>query len=267
MRTRSTAGFLAITSGLVATFLSGSLVVGCGLANTPVQVGTSLSGNWSFAPSTSAVIILNLGFTQGAYETVSAVARLTGASCVSPTTDILLTGSVGGTNQMLLISSPFNGTTLTLKGQVTPDGKEIANASWSFAGGNCSTIGTADVTATDYSEISGTYTGNFADTDGNQLPVSAFLEQTTQPDQNGQFSLSGTATFPNNTCFSEQPTLTTSLVTGSSLSMTYSDPGSGAVLTASGTFNSAATQLTIANWSISGCYCNGDSGTGLLTEQ
>jgi hypothetical protein len=266
MRTRSTAGFLAIASCLVVTFLSGSLVVGCGLANTPVQVGTSLSGNWSFAPSTSSVT-LNLGFTQGAYETVSAVAHLNGSSCVTPATDILLTGSVGGTNQLQLISSPFDGTTLTLKGQVTPDGKEITNASWSFAGGNCSTIGTADVTATDYSEISGTYTGNFVDADANQLPVSAFLEQTTQPDQNGQFSLSGTASFPNNACFSQQPTLTTSLVTGSSLSMTYTDSGSGAVLTASGTFNSTATQLTIANWSISGGSCDGDSGTGTLTEQ
>jgi hypothetical protein len=266
MRTRSTARFLAIASGLVVSLLSGSLVVGCGLANTPLQVGTSLSGNWSFAPNASAVA-LNLGFTQGAYETVSAVAHLNGANCISPTTNILLTGSVGGTNQMLLISSPFNGTTLTLKGQVTPDGKEIANASWSFAGGNCASMGTAEVTATDYSEISGTYNGTFLDAGGNQLPVSAFVEQTTQPDQNGQFSLSGTATFPSNSCFSQQPTLTTSLVTGSNLSMTYTDFGSGATLTASGTFNSAATQLTIANWSIAGGSCNGDSGTGLLTEQ
>ena len=265
MRSRSTAGFLAV-SGLAVSFLSGSLLSGCGLANTAIQVGTSLTGNWSFAPAASAVT-LNLGFTQGAYETVSAVAHLNGTSCVSPATNILLTGSVGGTNQMMLISAPFNGTILTLKGSVTPDGKAIGGATWTFAGGNCASIGSASVTATDYSEISGTYNGTFLDGSGNQLPVSAFLEQTTEPDQNGQFSLSGSASFPNNGCFSQQPTLTTSLVTGSSLSMTYTDPGSAAVLTASGTFNSAATQLTIANWSISGGPCNGDSGTGSLTEQ
>jgi len=265
MRMRGTVRFLAFTSGLVVTLLSGSLVVGCGLANTPIQVGTSLSGNWSFAPNASG-ITLNLGFTQGAYETVSAVAHLSGTSCVSPNTNILLTGSVGGDNQMMLVSSPFSGTTLTLKGSVTPDGKAIGNAAWSFAGGNCGAIGAANVTATDYSAISGTYTGTFLDASGNQLAVSAFLEQTTQPDLNGQFSLSGTASFPNNSCFSQQPTLTTSLVTGSSLSMTYTDPASAAVLTASGTFNSAATQLTIASWSISGGSCNGDTGTGLLSE-
>ena len=235
------------------------------MANTPLQVGTSLSGNWSFAP-TNFGVTLNLGFTQGAYENVSAVARLSGESCVSPTTDILLTGSVGGDNQMMLVSSPFNGTTLTLQGQVTGDGKGIGGATWTFAGGNCN-LGKANVTATNYSNIDGTYTGNFVDGANDQLAISALLEQTTQPDLNGQFSLSGTASFPGNKCFVQQPTLTTSLVTGNSLSMTYTDTVSGAVLTASGTFNGAATQLTITSWSITGGACNGDSGTGTLTEQ
>jgi len=49
--------------------------------------------------------------------------------------------------------------------------------------------------------------------------------------------------------------------------MTYTDPASGAVLTAAGTFNAAATQLTVASWSIAGGQCNGDSGTGSLTLQ
>ena len=261
MQKRSTALFLSFLASL-----GFSLLAGCGKANTPIQVGTSLSGNWSFAPSNYGTI-LNLGFTQGAYETVSAIARLNGVSCVSPTTDILLTGSVGGDNQMMLVSAPFNDTTLTLQGQVTPDGKGIAAATWTFAGGNCGTRGKADVTATDYTAIDGTYTGNFVDASSNQLAISALLEQTTQPDLNGQFSLSGTANFPGNKCFVEQPTLTTSLVTGNSLSMTYTDTASGAVLNASGTFNGAATQLTITNWSITGGACNGDSGTGLLTEQ
>jgi hypothetical protein len=261
MQNRGTAVFLS-----VLTALGFACVAGCGTANTPIQVGTSLSGNWSFAPGNYGVI-LNLGFTQGAYETVSAVARLNGVSCVSPATDILLTGSVGGDNQMMLVSTPFNGTTLTLQGQVTGDGKGIAGATWAFAGGNCNTLGKADVTATNYSNINGTYTGNFVDASNDQLAVSALLEQTTQPDLNGQFSLSGTASFPGNKCFAQQPTLTTSLITGNSLSMTYTDTASGAMLNASGTFNGAATQLTITNWSIAGGACNGDSGTGMLAEQ
>jgi hypothetical protein len=241
------------------------VLAGCGMANTPLQVGTSLSGNWAFANSSN--VVLNLGFLQGAYETVSAVGRLSGSSCVSPTSDILLTGSVGLDNKMMLVSSPFSGTTLTLQGEVSPDGKGIAAASWTFAGGNCASLGQASVTATDYSPINGTYTGTFVDGSANSLPVSALLEQTSQPDLNGQFSLSGTATFPQNNCFKNQPSVTTSTVTGSSLAMTYTDAGSSTTLTAVGTFNAQATQLTITNWSISGGPCNGDAGTGLLAVQ
>jgi hypothetical protein len=242
-----------------------SLLTGCGMANTPVQVGTSLSGNWAFVPTTSNVV-LNLGFTQGAYETVSAVARLNGSSCMSPTTDILLTGSVGGDNQMLLVSSPFGGTTLTLQGQVSGDGKSMAAATWSFAGGSCASLGQASVAATNYSSINGTYTGTFVD-GSSTIAVSSLLQQTSQPDLNGQFSLSGTTTFPNNNCFVDQPSIQTSLVTGNSLTMTYTDTASGTVLTAAGTFNSAASTLTITNWAIKGGSCNGDSGTGSLTAQ
>jgi len=264
MLNRRTASFLAGSAGLAFALVT-SFATGCGIVSPSLLVGTSLAGNWTFTGSSG--VTLNLGFTQGAYESVSAIARLSGTSCISSSTNIQLTGSVGGDNQMTLISSPFGGTTLTLQGQVTPDGKGIAGATWSFTGGSCASLGSAKLTATNYSDIAGTYTGNFTDQSGNQLPVSALLDQTTQPDQNGQFSLSGTATFPTNGCFVQQPTITTSMVTGNSLSMTYADSGSAATLTASGTFNSAATQLTISSWSIAGGPCNGDSGTGQLTEQ
>ncbi|HEX3663472.1 MAG TPA: hypothetical protein VHU89_18700 [Acidobacteriaceae bacterium] len=259
MRNRFAFCFLASVGGLAMVLLTG-----CGQINSPLRVGTALAGNWTFAPSSSSVI-LNLGFTQGAYETVSAVGRIEGSSCVSSQTDILLTGSVDANDNVTLVSAPFGGTTLTLKGQVAANGKGMAAANWSFAGGACAALGTTDVTATNYSTIGGTYQGTFIDKDDNPLQVSAFLQQTTQPDQNGQFSVSGTASFPSINCFTLQPTVTSSLVTGSSLSMTYTDPGSGAVLKTTGTFNSAASQLTIASWSITGGTCNGDSGTGTMS--
>ncbi len=258
MQNRFFSCLVAVTGGVAFVLLTG-----CGQINPSLRVGTALAGNWTLAPASSSVV-LNLGFTQGAYETVSAVGRLEGTSCVTPQTNILLTGSVDATNNVTLVSAPFGGTTLTVKGQVAANGKGMAAASWSFAGGDCATLGKTDVTATNFSTIGGTYLGTFIDRDNNPLGVSAFLQQTTQPDANGQFAVSGTATFPANTCFTGQPTVTSSLVTGSSLSMTYTDPGSGAVLTATGSFNSAATTLTIANWAIVGGACNGDSGTGSL---
>lgn len=240
-----------------------ALLAGCGQINSPLRVGTAMAGNWSFANSSN--VVLNLGFTQGSYETVSAVGRLEGTSCAGTGTDILLTGSVDGDNNATLISSAFGGTTLTIKGQVAANGKGMAGATWAFAGGACASLGTGNVTATNYNTIGGTYLGTFTDANNNPIGVSTFLQQTTQPDPNGQFSMSGSATFPANMCFTQQPTVTSALVTGDSLSVTLTDPGSGAVLTASGTFNSAATQLTIASWKIVGGSCNGDSGTGSLT--
>jgi len=249
-------------SGL-ALLSSTFILTGCGVKNPPLQVGSSVSGNWAFTTATPGMA-LNVGFMQGAYETVSAVARLDGASCISPTTDIVLSGSIDASNNMTLVSAPFSGTTLTLRGQLAANGQAMTGTSWRFAGGGCGQMGAQNVTATDYSAISGTYSGDFTDTDGNTLPVSALLEQTTQPNSDGQFTLSGTAQFPPNACFVQQPTLTESQVTGSSLSMTYSDPGSKAVLTAVGTFNSSATLLKISAWSISGGNCSGDAGTGSL---
>ena len=256
--------FSALTAGLLLL-----LAAGCGVQTPPLQTGTPLSGNWSFQAQSKAQnqpLTLNLGFTQGSYETVSAVARLNGASCVSPATNILLTGSVSGNNALTLVSQPFGGTTLVLQGEVAATGNAIGGATWSFKGGSCGSLGQMNVAATDYSQISGQYSGNFTDTSGNSLPVEATLLQTTQPNANGQFTLSGTATFPSNTCFVDQPTLTSSVVTGDALSMTYADSSGGAVLTAAGTFNSTATQLTISHWSIAGGNCDGDSGTGVLTE-
>lgn len=256
-----------LCSSSFLAFIGPALVLlsGCGVKNPPLQVGSSLAGNWSFAPANSTMA-LNLGFTQGSYETVSAVARLSGASCLSPTTDIILSGSVTPTNEVTLVSAPVNGSVLTLKGQVAEDGDGMAGATWSFTGGNCGSLGRANVAATDYAEIAGNYQGTFTDTAGDRIPVKAFLQQTTLPNGDGQFNLTGTATFPSNTCFVQQPTVTESVVTGPNLSMTYVDPGSGAVLTAAGTFNSTATQLTITNWSIQGGACDGDTGAGLMTS-
>lgn len=246
--------------GLASAFLTG-----CGVHNPALQVGTALSGNWAFTGNNGSPA-LNLGFMQGAYENVTAVAHLTGADCMNPSTDILLTGSVGGENQLILVSQPFAGTTLVVKGDVAANGQGITGATMELSGGTCASLGALSATATNFTQIAGTYSGTFTDNSGDKIPVTAFLEQTTEPNGDGQFTLSGTATFPDNTCFTDQPTLTQSLVTGENLSMTYVDPGTGAVLAASGTLNSAATQLTITAWSITGGNCGGDSGTGLLTS-
>jgi hypothetical protein len=240
---------------------------GCSTISTN-SPAPSITGNWAFtAPppqNAPAAVTLNAGFTESTSGTVSAVAHLTGTSCLPPTTGIVLSGSVGSNNNLALTSQPFAGTTLSLNGQLATAGTVISGATWSFSGGSCAALGSATVTATHFDQIDGTYTGNFVDSGNNQLAVSATLTQTTQP-VNGQYQLSGSASFPGNPCFT-QPIVTNSLVTGSSLSTTYTDQVSGAVIVATGTFNSTATQLTVTNWQVTGGLCDGDTGTGFLSE-
>src|SRR5665213_1747045 len=143
-----------------AASLALSLVVGCNstLFTLP-QPGTALSGNWTFTtPSSQAnALTLNAGVVALANGTVTAVAHLTGTSCVTATTAISLAGSVNDADELVLTSQPFSGTTLTLKGLVAGTGKSITGATWTFSGGSCSSLGTHPIVSTDYSNINGTY--------------------------------------------------------------------------------------------------------------
>jgi hypothetical protein len=161
---------------------------------------------------------------------------------------------------------------LSIHGQLAEDGKSISKASYGVSGGACafpqtSGSASAQAVATQYDAISGTYSGSFVDPDGNSLAVTATLTQTTQPDANGTFHLTGSANFASGNCI-DSPVVTDSLVTGSSLSATYTQTVNGVTSTVvgSGTFNADATVLTITNWTLSG-GCGADSGTGVLTKQ
>lgn len=257
----------AFRFGSLCTSLLAIACAGC-TATHMAGPAANVTGNWQFtsqpASSSSSQITLNAGLSSQVNGQVSAVAHLNGASCTSASTPITMAGTLNGFGQLTLTSQPFGGTVLTIKGEIPAGSSKLTNTTLAFSGGSCGSLGARPADGTQYSQINGTYTGNFVDGGGNQLPVTATLTQTTQPDANGQFHLSGSASFPNNPCFT-QPIVTDSLVTGSSMSTTYAQ--GNATITAVGTFNADATQLTVTNWQVSGGLCDGDSGTGLLTEQ
>lgn len=257
----------AFRFGSLCTSLLVFAVAGCTATRMSGPVA-NLTGNWSFtaqpASSTSSQLTLNAGLSSQVNGQVTAVAHLTGASCASASTPITMAGTLNGFGQLTLVSQPFDGTVLTIKGEIPAGASKLTQTTLTFKGGSCGSLGARPADSTQYSQINGTYTGSFVDAGGDQLPVTATLTQTTQPDSNGQFHLSGSASFPNNPCFS-QPIVTDSLVTGSSMSTTYAQ--GNATITAVGTFNADATQLTVSNWQVSGGLCDGDTGAGLLTEQ
>jgi hypothetical protein len=255
------------------------LIAGCSSSMRQPILNPDLvpvSGNWQLASSSPQAASLPQlsGALSGNSTAITGLFHTTASgACITPQTIVILSGKADAQRNLFLISSPFdNGSILTIRGVLAPDGHSMLNASYNVVGGACAFTpenGTsvAPMIAAQYQAISGSYAGNFVDGDGDSLPVTAILTQTTQPDANGAFHLTGNATFPGNPCLTA-PVITDSTVTGSSLSATYSQQQNGVTNTvvASGTFNADASILTITNWTLSG-GCGADNGTGLLTKQ
>ncbi len=265
---------LLLTSSFLLIFLAGC---GSGRILTPAPAApfAAIAGNWVLAPtqpgtsvsSSTGVPSLTGSFTaQG--DQVSGLFHFTGTPrCLPAGSALQLTGAMDGKGQLHLTSQPIDGAVYTVQGQISTDGRSLTGASYSLTGDGCSAAsGTA--AGTMYAPVSGTYTGTFTDSTGVAIPVSTTLTQSSTPDSNGQFHLTGNATFSNNPCFAS-PVLTDSLVTGSTLSASYTElqgPISSTV-TATGTLNSNATMLTVSAYAVKGGACDGNSGTGVLTKQ
>ena len=155
---------------------------------------------------------------------------------------------------------------LTLNGSFDAGSRTLKNATVQIAGGSCA-LAIQPMVAAQYLPISGTYTGSFVSDQGGSLPVSAQLQQQGSADANGNFTLQGTGTFAQNPSV-VSPVVTSSTVTGNSVNWTYTDTTTGAVISASGTFNTDATVLTIGSYVLSGGPGScADTGHGTLTKQ
>ena len=259
--------FLATATILVAVSLNGcsgllSLIPTLSPNTIPV------TGNWQVASSSTTATHLsaisgeltgNSGAMKGIFHADSATA------CVSPSTSFDIAGSANAQN-VVTLSGAVAGGTLTLSGTLATDGKSLTNATYNVTGGSCAFTAPVTAMAQSYASIAGNYTGSFSDPGGNVINITAQLSQTPASDTDGNFQLSGTGTFPSNPCFNSPVTIANSQVTGGSFTLTYTDSVTTNSVTASGTFSTDGTTLTVTNWTLSG-PCGPDSGAGLLTKQ
>lgn len=257
---------LACTGLLLA--LSAGLA-GCSSSLAPVSAvdTAAVTGNWqmSSVAASAAKLPMISGSLTGVNSSVSGTFHSTSPqSCVAPTTAIKVTGSADA-KDLLTLTGPLAGGTLTIEGTLASDGKSLEAATYNVAGGSCAFPAAAAATAQSYSSITGSYTGSFSDSSGLAIAVDASLTQTPASDTSGNFQLSGTGTFPNNPCFSSPVTVSNAQVTGGSFTLTYADPTTMNSVTASGTFSTDAKTLTVTNWTLTG-FCGPDSGTGSLTR-
>ena len=260
------------------------LLAGCGTGSalTTAPTSAAVGGNWRFAasgaPASAAQVtalsgslqVINGGdyapsTVQGVVHTVALASQNAGALCVKPSQAISVTGSTAKDGTLTLTSASFGGgSVLTVRGSYDATARTLSNAQFGIAGGSCG-FAMQPMIATQYQPISGTYTGTFASAGGGTpLTVTAQLTQTGAADANGNFSLSGTGSFQSNPCMAS-PVVTSSTVTGNAVTWTYTDPGTGAQVTASGSFDDTAATLTIASYTLSGgpAGCS-DTGSGVL---
>lgn len=254
------AGTLA--SSIVLSGCSGSIVP------VPTENSQAITGNWQISSTAAAASRLPAlsGELTGSQSAITGIFHSNSAtSCVPPTTAIDLTGQAYATNAVTLTGALAGGV-LTIAGNLAADGKSLTQTTYNVTGGPCAFASQADATAQAYSSVTGTYAGTLSDSSGPVISITASLTQTSAPDANGNFQISGTGSFPDSSCFSSPVSVSNSQVTGGSVSLTYTDPVKQNSVTASGTFSQDASTLTITNWVLSG-PCGSDSGTGVFTRQ
>lgn len=265
---RSSCAFLG--ASLLATASFGLTGCNTGLAPSTVSAANAIAvtGNWQFASTTAAASKLPAlsGELTGNSQAITGLLHSdASSSCTTPSQIFEVTGSADTKNEMTLTGSNEVGGKLTLTGTLAADGKSLTNAAYSVSGGSCAMAKVAEAAAQQY-QMAASYAGSFSDPDGQVIALTAVLSQSQTPDQNGNYTLSGTGTFPSNPCFNSPVTATSTELTGNTFNFTYQDPVTTNSVSVVGTISPDGSTLNVTNWTLTG-PCGPDGGTGLLTKQ
>jgi hypothetical protein len=258
---------IARRTSLAFALAFAAALTGCAPMGSVYATDTvSVAGNWQFSSSATAAAKLPSlsGELSGSANSITGILHSDSASaCIAPTTAIAVTGTTAqGVTTLTSVNFP-NGT-LTITGTLATDGKSLSAATYTVSGSTTCAFAAATATADSFSPITGTYTGTFKDASGPVITISALLSQSPTSDPDGNFTLTGDATF-GNACFSNNVPVSNTQVTGGNFTFTYSDPVTTNSVVATGTFSTDGTTLTVSNWTLTG-PCGPDSGTGLLTR-
>lgn len=248
-------------------------LAGCaGKAAFPVsqpntQPSNPVSGNWQVISSTGVTPLTQLSGSLNNQTTgVTGVLHAdTKTGCATSTDPITVTGKTGA-DGVTTLTGRVAGGTLSISGTLSSDSRSLNDAIMNVTGGQCAFVAPVHAMVQNYSSVTGTYTGAFADADGLVMNVTANLTQSPDGDSTGNFTLNGTGSFGPNPCLVSPVNVVNSQVTGGNFTLTYTDSTTGNSVTATGTFSTDGSTLTVSNWSLTGS-CGADQGTGTLTKQ
>lgn len=239
------------------------------MALTPTEVAkdaVAVTGNWQFTSASASNLPALSGELTGSSQAMTGLFHSDSAkSCVAPGQIFEVSGSADAKNEVTLTGSNPVGGKLTLTGTLAKDGKSMINSSYRVSGGSCAMAKAVAALAQQY-QMSANYAGSFSDSDGQVIALTATLSQSNTPDQNGNYTLTGTGTFPSNPCFNSPVTVTASELTGNTFNFTYQDQVTLNSVAVAGNISSDGSTLSVTNWTLTG-PCGPDSGTGTLTQQ
>ena len=234
-------------------------------------LGGVVTGNWRFSLSstragvpTAASGSIYESATAGPDGTFTAAVLLLNGGCYAGSSQIPLSG-LTTTSALTLHSFNVEGQYLAIQGDIYNAGNTV-KGSYQIQGG-CATGANGDISGVRLAPLTGTFTGS----DDTLHTIAVSLTQTTQSAGDGTFLLSGTIATQGSTCFASGATSVPPLggtegsVTGSSVNITFRmDDPAGTHLFMTGSFNDAATVLTISRYSITGGACDGEDGSNLV---
>jgi hypothetical protein len=245
---------------------SGSSSGGSGSGGGP---GVNVTGNWqiTFTPTSSPAPISSMaGYLseqgQGASQFLTAALQAQTSGCFAAATTVPMYGGTSG-NNVNLTSFAVDGQTLSINTQTNAEGNQFSGV-YSIAGG-CAGGAKGTATGTEYAPLTGTFTGSIPGSSPT-VTLSLSLSQETAGTGLGTFPTSGSAAFNGISCFS-QGTLASEngSVIGDSVTMQFTTNDSqGATVQMKGTFDPAASTLTLSSIQINGGSCSGPLGPAML---
>ncbi|HEV2618366.1 MAG TPA: hypothetical protein VGU23_00340 [Acidobacteriaceae bacterium] len=255
-------------------------LLGCGMTPTSNPSGpstASLSGDWLALalpnPSNLQLPTPIVEFSGSLQFNGSSIAGILHAAdpeinpCVSFTQDLQATGTIDSSNHLSL-TIPISGGVATITATLPSNPMTYIPATWQIIGGACAMPATS-ISLAQFAPVTGTYTGTFnaysgppvAIVPGSATAISAVLTQSTTPNADGQFPLSGTIT-ASGAC-SGSFTLTNEVVSGGGIGPSLGFPTPPLVFT--GAIEPTGTTLMGAFFSLTNC--NSQAYSGRLTRQ
>lgn len=230
-----------------------------------------VNGNWEIqaasshgaAPFTALAGYFHVSGS-GTSQFITAAVQAQSEGCYTNLSDISLTGSVVG-SQVLLSSIPVDSQVLSLNMQANSAADQLTGT-YSISGG-CANGASGSITGQKYALVNGTYTGALTNDPTHTMTLT--LSQNQDGTGDGGYQTSGTATFTNDSCFS-QGTLAAQngTIIGNGVSLTFTtNDAAGAQVVMTGTIDIAADTMTFATIQVNNGSCPGTLGPATLLLQ